>query len=148
MYQRDYILRMIEQAAKMIAALLGLIKKGDLEKATKELEHMYYSLLKQDAAFFNNIPESKLTDSLLHKHNYTNGHLEILAGLFNADALLQLAYGKNDKALSLSKKSLLLFDFIDREERTWSAERLELMNKIRDRIVNLETNSHEPGKIY
>jgi hypothetical protein len=33
MYQKDYILRMIEMLGEMIAGILGLIKKGEFEQA-------------------------------------------------------------------------------------------------------------------
>lgn len=78
MIQKDYILRMIEMLGDLLAVILGLVKKGDFERATESLNQIYYDMLKQDAAFFRTIPESQLTDKLLNEHNYTNGHLEIL----------------------------------------------------------------------
>ena len=78
MYQKDYILRMIEMLGELIAGILGLIKKGDLKMAADKLDNLYYSMLKEDAVFFRDLPEEGLTDKLLHQHNYTNGHLEIL----------------------------------------------------------------------
>ena len=38
MYERDYVLRMIEVFAKMIAAILGLREKGELDKARSLVE--------------------------------------------------------------------------------------------------------------
>src|SRR5665648_903366 len=83
MYQKDYILRMIEMLARLIAGILGLIKNGNYKQASDQLEIIYYDMLKEDASFFRAIPEEKLTQKLLQEHNYTNGHLEILAELFN-----------------------------------------------------------------
>ena len=40
MYQRDYILRMIEMIAELVAGILGLIKKGDLEKASDAIDRV------------------------------------------------------------------------------------------------------------
>lgn len=138
MYQKDYILRMIEMAARMIAALLGLIKKGELVRAGESLSNLYYDVLKEDAAFFRTIPENELTDTLLHKHNYTNGHLEILAWLFDAEAELEMAQGNRAGCREFSGKSLLLLEFIDREMKTYSEERMDKMQKIRERIENLK----------
>jgi hypothetical protein len=131
MFQRDYILRMIEMAAKTIAAILGLIKKGDIQKASEELTNLYYDLLKEDAAFFKQIPAEDLTQKLLEEHNYTNGHLEILAELFNAEA--ELCFSKNDAAgtKEFSDKALRLFTFIDAESKTYSQERIDKMEKLR-----------------
>jgi len=134
MYQRDYILKMIAMVARMIGGILGLIRKGELTRAEEDLDNLYYDALKQDAVFFRDIPEDKLTDTLLQDHNYTNGHLEILAELFNAEALLQQAKGDHAGCALYSGKSLKLFEFIDREQKTYSQERINLMNDLRSRI--------------
>jgi hypothetical protein len=134
MYQKDYILRMIEMLGDLIAGILGLIKKGDLIQASEKLDNLYYNLLKEDAAFFRALAEKDLTETLLKKHNYTNGHLEILAELFNVEAKLCLANGDKSAAINYSKKSLILFEFIDKEYRTYSQERIDKMEQIRQRI--------------
>jgi hypothetical protein len=138
MYQKDYILRMIEMLGELIAGILGLIKKGEFEQATVKVENVYYKMLKEDSAFFRDIPENELTDRLLHHHNYTNGHLEVLAELFNAEAELCLAQGNKPGSLEYSRRSLRLFEFIDTEYRIYSQERIDKIEAIRERIRTLE----------
>lgn len=138
MYQKDYILRMIEMLGDLIAAIFGLVRKGDYTQASEKLDRIYYDMLKEDAAFFRKIPIDDLTHKLLEEHNYTNGHLEILAELFNADAELELAKGNMNESLDFSEKSLMLFEFIDIEQKTLSLERLDKMNSIRNRIQKLK----------
>jgi hypothetical protein len=137
MYQKDYILRMIALLMKFLGEVLGLIKKGDLKKAADKLEGSYNTFLREDAAFFYNIPAGHLTETLLHEHNYTSGHLEILAELFNAEAELKLAQGDRPGSLEFSGKSLILFEFIDKENKTYSEERLRKMEDIKKRISEL-----------
>jgi len=137
MYQKDYILRMIEMLGDLIAAVFGLVRKGDFQQATENLERIYYDMLKKDAAFFRSIPKEDLTHDLLEKHNYTNGHLEILAELFNAEAELAAAQGNQKGCLEYSEKALLLFEFIDLQQKTLSLDRLDKMTLIRDRITKL-----------
>jgi len=139
MYQKDYILRMIEMLGDLLAAIFGLVKKGDYNQASEKLERIYYDILKEDAAFFRSIPRDELTDVLIEKHNYTNGHLEILAELFNAEAELEMAQGNGVGSLEYSEKSLLLFEFIDIRQKTLSMERLDKMIAIRQRIISLKT---------
>ena len=134
MYQKDYILRLIEQAAKVLAAILGMIKGGDLHKAAEDLDNFYYDIMKEDAAFFREIPENMLTEKLLHEHNYTNGHLEILAELFSAEAELCLAQNNRAGAVVYSRKALRLFEFIDAEYKTYSQERIDKMEALRERL--------------
>ena len=138
MYQKDYILRMIEMIGELIAGILGLIKKGDFSQASKELGRIYYQMLREDSAFFRTIPEEELTHKLLQEHNYTGGHLEILAELFNAEAELELAQGNKAGSLECSRKSLILFEFIDREQKTFSFERADKMTAIGKRIEALQ----------
>jgi hypothetical protein len=134
MLQKDYILRMIEMLGDMLAAIFGLIKKGDYTRAGENLSQIYYDMLKQDAAFFRKLPESDLTDKLLNEHNYTNGHLEILAELFNAEAGLSLARGDKEPTLAYSRKALLLFEYIDKAYKTYSQDRIDKINTLRERL--------------
>ncbi|HUW93964.1 MAG TPA: hypothetical protein VMV74_12425 [Bacteroidales bacterium] len=138
MYQKDYILRMIEMLGDLIAGIFGLVRKGDFTAASEKLERVYYDMLKEDAAFFRSIPAADLTRKLMEEHNYTNGHLEILAELFNAEAELELAQGKKAGCIEYSEKALLLFEFIDTAQKTLSVERIDKMDEIRDRILKFK----------
>jgi hypothetical protein len=138
MYQRDYILRMIEMIGELISAILGKIKKGDFQNASTQLSRIYYDILKEDASYFRTLPEENITKKLLEDHNYTNGHLEILAELFNTEAELSQAQGDKGSALEYSEKSLILFEFIDSEQKTYSLERINKMEAIRNRIDMLK----------
>jgi len=135
MYQKDYILRMIEMLGDLIAGILGLIRKGDFIRASDEIGKLYHDMLREDSAFFMKIPEEELTNKLLKEHNYTSGHLEILAELFNAEAELEFARSKREESLILFRKSLVLFEFIDNEQKTYSLERIKKMENIKNRFM-------------
>ena len=64
MYQKDYILRMIEMIGDLIAAIMGLIRKGEYKQAYDRLSDIYYNVLREDASFFRTIPESDLTNKI------------------------------------------------------------------------------------
>jgi hypothetical protein len=134
MYQKDYILRMIEMIRELIMGILGLIRKGDFEHAEKKIETLYSDFLKEDSAFFSKIPVENLTRKLLEEHNYTNGHLEILAWLFDTQAELERSRGNDKLFLEYSKKALLLFEFTENEQKTYSSERIEKIEAIKKRI--------------
>ena len=123
MFQKDYILRMVEMIGDLIAAMLGLIKKGDLEQAEKLLERGYMELLRRDAAFFQVIPKEQLTDKLISEHHYENGHLTVLAELFFAEATLNEAQNKLQYSLICYEKAFTLLEFLEKEDKTWSAKR-------------------------
>jgi len=140
MYQKDYILRMIEMIGDLIAAMLGLIKKGDLDQAEKLLERGYYELLRRDASFFQLIPKEQLTDKLLGEHHYTNGHLSVLSELFFAEATLNEAHNKLKNSLIYYEKSLILLEFLEQEDKTWSAKREERKSLLKERIATLSAS--------
>jgi hypothetical protein len=138
MYQKDFILRMIEVIAKLVAGILGLIKKGDFQKAAQLIENAYQDLLKQDAVFFNNIPLHDLTKNLIQDYNYTNGHLEILSELFYAQAELTYAQERYDESLNYYQKSQVLLEFVIRESKTFSFEKQSKLSMLQNRIAQLE----------
>lgn len=114
--------------------ILGLINKGHLEQAEQQLEKLFNDFLKEDSAFFTAIPPEEITTKLLREHNYTNGHLEILAWLFDTEAELELARGNNDLSLDFSRKALTLFEFLENEQKTYSLERAEKIRGLRDKV--------------
>jgi tetratricopeptide (TPR) repeat protein len=143
MYQKDYILRMIEMLGEMIRAIVGYITRGDYVLAKEKLTEAYLTFLRKDASFFLNIPADELSKTLLADHNYTNGHLEILAELLYAEALLHDSQGDPDNSLILYEKALKLFTFTDEVNRTYSTDRIEKITRIMNRISVLKNTQSE-----
>ncbi len=137
MYQKDYILRMIEMLGDFLRAIFGMISGSKYGEATEKLNEAYQSILRNDASFFKKIPANELTRKLIEEHNYTNGHLEILAELFYAEAFLNESKSQLTGSLEYYRKSLLLFEFIDQAYNTYSAERLKKMVHIRKKITEI-----------
>lgn len=129
---------MIEMIGELVAGILGLIKKGELEKASLAMEHAFQDMLREDASFFTRIPVEDLTDQLIGEHNYTHGHLEILSELFYAQAELSMARGMRQDALDCYRRSLKLIDFVMREARIFSLEKQSRISRLKDQIALLE----------
>ena len=138
MYQRDYIMRMIEMIGELVAGILGLIKKGNFQQASLSLENAYYNFLKEDAALLRNINKEKMTDELIKEHNYTNGHLEILSELFYAEAELLYAKGNHRESIEFYEKTLILYEFVAQESKSFSLEKQSRILSIQDRIIKLK----------
>jgi hypothetical protein len=137
MYQKDFILRMLEMMGDLIAGILGLIKNGKIEQAETALENAYYDYLKEDAAFFRNLPIEKISESLIEKHNYTNGHLEILAGLFFTDAELQFSKGLIENSKEAYQKALVLYEFVFQANKTFSLDTESRISHIKNQLKNI-----------
>jgi tetratricopeptide (TPR) repeat protein len=136
-YSRDYIIRQIEMIGQLIAAILGLLKKGQFDKAQEAIDQAYQDILKEDAALFRNIPMDKLTDELMKTHNYTHNHLEIIAELFYAEAELWKARKKFNHAVSNYQKSLLLFEFIEKESAVFSMDKMSKVDLIKAELEKM-----------
>ena len=138
MYQKDYILRMIEMLGELLAAIFGLIKKGNYIQASQSLERAYYNLLKEEASFFRRIKRDELTEKLIRDHNYTNSHLEILAELFYAEAELKYAKDNKEESIEFYEKSLILFEFVENNSKSYSLDRQSKQSSIQKRIIQLK----------
>lgn len=132
---------MIEMLGDLIAGILGLIRKGHFEQASQALENAYYDFLKQDAAFFRMIPKEKLTDDLINKHNYTNGHLQILSELFYTEAELLFSENKQGRSLEYYEKALILMEHIDKESKTYSSDSNSKIAIINNRIAQIKNGN-------
>ena len=128
---------MIEMIGDLIAGILGLIRKGEFQQASESLESAYYEFLKEDASFLQSIPKENLTEKLLTEHNYGNGHLEILAELFYAQAELFYAQAIKNKSLEFYEKSLILMEFVTRESKSFSLDKQSKISLIKNRIEQL-----------
>lgn len=141
MYQRDYILRMIEMMGDFIAAIIKMLKKDQFPEVSRMIENAYFEFLKEDAAFFRGIPGENLTRELMEIHNYSHGHLEILGELFYAEAELGYHSGKLNESLGYYKKSKLLLEFLLQESDTYSLNKEARMAEIQKKILTLEGKS-------
>ena len=137
MYQKDYMLRMVEMFGELLRAIFGMITRGDYNQATQKINEAYLTMLRKDAAFFQHIPPDELTTTLITEHNFTNAHLEILAELLYAEATLQFAKNNIIDSLPYYQKSLALFEFVDTASRTYSNDQQEKMEQIRRRILEI-----------
>jgi len=138
MYQKDFLLRMIEMLGLFVAEILRRIKKGDFQEATLLIDHAYQDLLKRNVIFFDKIPLRNLTDSLIQEYNYTNGHLEILSELFYTQAELNYAQNNQDESLKYYQKSLHLLNFVIEESKTFNFDKQTKLSHMRNRIAELE----------
>lgn len=127
---------MVEMFGELLAGLLGLIRRRRLKEASQSLETAYQEFLKEDSSFFKNISKENLADELISKKKYTNSHLEILAGLFYAEAELLHASGKHSECKIFYEKSLILYDLVTAESKTFSLELQLRISQIRDYLNN------------
>jgi hypothetical protein len=126
---------MIEMIAQLIGGILKLIKTGDLNRASQDLQSAYRLAFQHDSLKLKDIPEKNLIDSLLQEYHYTTGHLEMLAELFYTEAELLMAEKKETDSLLFYRKSLSLYEYIDKDYSAYSQERQDKIQAIRERLA-------------
>ena len=138
MIRKDYILRMIEEIAKVIAAILGLLKKGDVEQAQK----LYAGALNR--AF--NLDEDRVLDMdveqlrAIFENQFGESYegLEIIAGLLVKGGDIHLENNDENKAELCYLKSLSLYNLVEMESGTYSLNRQAEMRKVTQLIDALK----------
>ena len=134
MYQKDYILKMIEMLGKFIAAIFDRISNGKFNEAEELLDESYETLLKESAAKFTFIPKEQLTEQLLSEYHFVNEQLEILAILFKIEGDLRFAQKNFNLSADFLEKSLILLEFLDNNSKLYSMERKSNIDELKKKI--------------
>ena len=128
MYNRDYFLKLVQQFAQMLARLAGLKEKGEHEKAVALIRDAYTGLLGVERTDLLKVEDAQLMETL-KKGSLNFDQLEVLARLMNEDASLDEA-----EKVNLSKKALIILQYLNIEQKVYSFEREQLIADIRRNI--------------
>ncbi len=138
MIRKDYILRMIEEIAKVIAAILGLLKDGKTQQAQK----LYSEALKR--AF--DLEEDRVLDMEVdqlravfeNQFGESFEGLEIIAGLLVRGGDIHLANGNEGKSEICYLKALSLYNLVEMESGIYSINRQFEMKKLTQLIDEIK----------
>jgi hypothetical protein len=130
MYSRDYILKLVQLFAQVLARIMGLKEKGDLNKATEVINEAYISLFGLKRFELLELNFDQIIPMLKDRHKLSNEHLEVLAKLMVEDAAIAGGAEKTD----LFRKSLFILEYLNVEQKIYSFEREKLIEKIKENI--------------
>lgn len=121
MYRKDYILRIIEEIARFIGKITGLLKEGKPEEAEFWL-HKGYSLLKADRERLLQLEPGELVEELEKNLGFDFVRMELIADLIVAEA--EIHETKNTgRERNLYILALALYEYIDKNHNVYSFER-------------------------
>jgi len=124
MYQTDYILRLIEDAARFLAGILSAQKIGKQKDALEMIYTAYQSVFAIDK---NEIETKSIQDIILHFQENNKNSMPLIE-LFS-DFLQEEANVTN--SLSLYQKSFELLSYIDQNDKeTFSLSRKNKLEKL------------------
>jgi len=131
MYQKDYIMRMIEAFAKMVAGIIGLIKKGDPDGALAGIKETYDTILKIN-------PEDLYQYDDPEWYQFCNeknlDELEMIAELLKLEGEIRMDSDNSEKSLRLLYRSLELFNYVDGQSGTFSVVRSEKISSLKEML--------------
>lgn len=140
MFERDYILRMVEQIVQALARIAARRKEGRLEEADLELGKVGEALLGARPEVLLTMPESEVIALLTVAGKLDDGKAGVLARLWAEQAPLCDERGKPGAALLRRLRALSLWTYV---ERHGSALALESHIACRADVVQVLTQ-HEP----
>jgi phosphoglycolate phosphatase-like HAD superfamily hydrolase len=136
MYERDYILRMIEAFAKMLAAIVGFREKGELDKARALVEETYESMLKVESSEIKEYDHEQWNQFCSKR---SPEELEMLADLFKVEGEILLDAGKPEQATWLLAKALELLKLVEAQSGAFSLTRSDKINELEKTLSKWET---------
>ncbi len=127
MIERDYIMRLIRE---FMAALLRFLEKNEIRRNEDELISLYNSYV-GDSAFYHTASMDDVMDSFMKWSSEQRIYrIEMLAELYYAEAGIKSGPTRYD----LLNRAYFLFDFLDRNSKVYSFERIRKMGDIKKRI--------------
>lgn len=133
MYQKDYILRLIEEFSKVLGVMLGFKLDGDYKKAEEVIDEALKKFTATDLNWLMSVEDKELLHELLERKKLNAEQVHIIAELLFQQAEINKANGK-DKNAELCKRSLFLFEWVqEHQQKSFSVEiakRVDLLRTI------------------
>lgn len=136
MYQKDYIMRMIEEIGTVVAALLGFREKGDSQKAMELIEKTLRSHFDTNLDQLLSVSEEDflVEVTLITKEDSA---LQLIAEMLYQNGLV-LIDDNGARALESMVRSLLIFYYLDAESNTYNLNWTNRIKEIDQIIKKLE----------
>lgn len=131
MIRKDYILRLVEEMARFIGRILGLLKEEKYEEAEKWLQKGY-DLLHADKEKLLNLPPVKVAEELEKKHGLDFIRMELIADLFATEGEI-LTAKRDQMAHEMYIKARALYEYIDLNHTVYSFERTDKILKMKEK---------------
>jgi hypothetical protein len=128
MYQKDFILRIIEDFFRFLSIILKLKEEKDYTQAFEVIRETSEKLLKIDVIALSE-DEDDFNNFLTNTPNQPE-KLEILAELLKIKAEIHLELNQVFSAINAFEKSLRLFDQCQFQSKNYSIDRVKKMTDI------------------
>ena len=135
MYERDYIMRMIEAFAKMIAAIVGLREKGELDKARSLVEEAYDTVLKVNSEEIKEYDQDQWNQFCSKR---SPEELEMLADLLKVEGEIMLDSGKPEGVGKILFKAFQLLKLVEVQSGAFSLTRFDKITELEQKLSGFD----------
>lgn len=137
MIQRDFIKRQLEELGrairKIIADLLKLKELGKLDEGIVIAQETLKSTFDMDIENILSLPLNNFVETLIKEKKYRSVHLNYLGDVLFAAAELFEQKGEKKKSNELNQRVLIIFNYVNQTEKTFSLERNNKIEKIKNK---------------
>ncbi len=120
MIQKDYIMRMVEEFGKYLAAIVGLKRDGDLGGALKKIDDVYEGMIDLDPKVLKSLSIDELLDFLQKEKGFNNHYLKMIAELLYEEGLIYSESGDPISARNVLEKAKILINSLMEADPTFS----------------------------
>jgi hypothetical protein len=131
MYEKDYIMRMVEAFARMISIIMGFREKGELDSAYGMILEAYGSVLKVDPGELENYTQAQWNNFYRER---TSHELEMLADLMKLEGEILTEKGKPEVVLKKQMKALELLIIVEEKTNTYSQARVDNISELKKKL--------------
>jgi hypothetical protein len=135
MLQRDYLLRMIEEASYVLARLMGLRTGGRYEEAFELINQTLRNFFKFKRELLHHTQPEDLPELLVRDYGLNDDQLSILADLLREEAELWNQKGEWEKMIASLKRALAILEFLNHKQQDlYSFDRVNKIDLIQKKI--------------
>ncbi len=133
--QRDFIKRQLEELgqaiAKIISDILKLKELGKVDEGIVMTQETLESAFNLNIENILSIPLNNFVETLIKEKKYSSVHLNYLGDVLFAAAELYEQKGEMKTSKDLYQRVLVVFNYVDQTEKTFSLERNNKIEKIK-----------------
>ncbi|MDO9185647.1 MAG: hypothetical protein Q7W13_06520 [Bacteroidia bacterium] len=136
MIQRDFIKRQLEElgraVAKIISDILKLKELGKVDEGIVIAQETVESTFDLDIENLLSLPLNNFVETLIKEKKYSSVHLNYLGDVLLITAELYEQKGEKQRSKELYQRVLIIFNYVDQTEKTFSLERNNKIEKIKN----------------
>lgn len=149
MYQRDYIMRLIEQFGQALQRILGVKEAKQFDAALHEISQAGKTLLGLDMTLLRALDDRQIVDFLTTSDGLDSGRCLVTAELFLQEGEITALLGEAEESIRNYSKSLSLFlSALDENKQLHNETYFSKVEDLRKRLSAFPLPGHVTFKLY